>query len=154
MNLYLDASALVKRYLSEPGTPEIRRAIEEADVQGTTIISRAEVSAALAKAVRTQTVMHEQARSMFESFRDDWSNYLQVQVTETVIARAERLAWEDGLRGYDAVHLASALTWKEHLGEQVIFAAFDLQLWEAAARHPLTPFPEDLPAVLETWREV
>jgi len=30
MNLYLDASALVKRYLSEPGTPETRRVIDAA----------------------------------------------------------------------------------------------------------------------------
>jgi predicted nucleic acid-binding protein len=44
MNLYLDASALVKRYLSEPGTPETRRVIDAADVQGTTVVSRAEVA--------------------------------------------------------------------------------------------------------------
>ena len=54
MNLYLDASALVKRYLSEPGTPETRRVIDTADVQGTTVVSRAEVASALAKTVRME----------------------------------------------------------------------------------------------------
>jgi hypothetical protein len=32
-----------------------------------------------------------------------------VQATEVLVARADELAWELGLRGYEAVHLASAL---------------------------------------------
>jgi predicted nucleic acid-binding protein len=49
------------------------------------------------------------------------------------VERAEALAWEHGLRGYDAVHLASALTWQESVGEQIVLATFDQQLWEAAS---------------------
>ena len=44
MILYLDASALVKRYIAEPGTPELAEAIAAAEVVGTSIISRAETA--------------------------------------------------------------------------------------------------------------
>ena len=51
MILYLDASALVKRYVAELGSPQMSEAIAEAEMIGTVIISRAEIAAALAKAV-------------------------------------------------------------------------------------------------------
>lgn len=153
MNLYLDSSALLKRYLVELGTPETRQVIEKAAVQSTTVVSRAEVAAALAKTVRTETLTQKEARSALETFRRDWTYFSQQQVTDEVLARAERLAFEDGLRGYDAVQLASAIVWQQGLGEDVTFATFDRQLWAAAGQHALTPFPDDLPRLLETWRQ-
>jgi predicted nucleic acid-binding protein len=42
MILYLDASALVKRYVAEAGTEAVAQAIAEADVIGTSLIIRAE----------------------------------------------------------------------------------------------------------------
>ena len=68
-------------------------------------------------------------------------------------AGADSLAWELGLRGYDAVHLASAALWKEGMGQEVALATFDQQLWEAAIQCGLVPFPDDLPGTLASWRE-
>jgi predicted nucleic acid-binding protein len=48
MIAYLDASALVKRYVAEAGSTEVNGLISEAEALGTAVISRAEVSAALA----------------------------------------------------------------------------------------------------------
>ena len=50
--VYLDASALVKRYVEEPGSEELQGLLENAGVVGTAAITRVEVVAALAKAVR------------------------------------------------------------------------------------------------------
>ncbi len=50
MICYLDASALVKRYVTEPGSKEVSWAIAEAETVGTAVISRVEVSSALARA--------------------------------------------------------------------------------------------------------
>ena len=149
MLLYLDASALVKRYLSEPGTPETNQAVAEAEAIATTIVSRPEVAAALAKAVRVGAADRAEARSLLEAFRSDWSDMFRLNVNSTLAARAERLAWEENLRGYDAVQLASALVWREHVAGGVTFATFDVALWEVAERHALGPFPEDLPDVLD-----
>lgn len=66
-------------------------------------------------------------------------------VTEALVERAEGLAWEHGLRGYDAVQLASALTCQESVGKEIIVATFDQQLWEAAKRTGLKAWPEEFP---------
>jgi len=49
MIAYLDASALVKRYVSETGSQAVNSLIAEANIVGTAVISRAEVSAGLSK---------------------------------------------------------------------------------------------------------
>lgn len=152
MILYLDASALVKRYITEPGSVEVARAITDAEVVGTSLISRAETVAALAKAVRVGVLTHEAATSAAQVFRNEWPSLVRVQMTEPLVARAGTLAWELGLRGYDAVHLASALLWHAGMDQEVILATFDQQLWQAAGQRGLIAFPEDLPGMPAAWR--
>lgn len=106
MNLYLDASALVKWYVAEPGSAEVSEAISQAAVIGTGLISRAEVAAALAKAVHVKALSQEKALASLQAFRSEWFDLVRVQTTEALMARADTLAWEQCLRGYDAVHLA------------------------------------------------
>lgn len=72
MILYLDTSALVKRYIAELGTPEVAAVISDADVVGTSIISRAETAAVLAKAVRTRMLSPDEAASALQVFRSEW----------------------------------------------------------------------------------
>jgi len=45
---------------------------------------------------------------------------------------------------YDAVQLASALTWRDSIGQDVVFATFDRQLWEATPRAGLQAWPGKL----------
>ena len=56
MILYLDASALVKRYVTERGSKDVIALTAGAKAVATSLISRAEVSAALARAVRLGVV--------------------------------------------------------------------------------------------------
>ena len=63
-------------------------------------------------------------------------------VTEALVERAETLAWDHGLRGYDAVQLASALTWQESVGTEILLATFDQQLWEAAPKAGVKAWPD------------
>lgn len=145
MIAYLDASALVKRYLVERGSQETIALTAEAELTATSIVSRAEVAGALAKAARTGLVAHDIARKAQRSFAGDWQDLVRVPVTEALMAQAETLAWEHGLRGYDAVQLACALTWRESAGEDIVVATFDQQLWEATKRTGLKPWPERFP---------
>ena len=50
-----------------------------------------------------------------------------------LITHADRLAWDHGLRGYDAVHLAAADLWQDALGEEVTLA---VALTPGLARRP------------------
>jgi predicted nucleic acid-binding protein len=143
---YLDASALVKRYVVERGSRETIALTADSGMIATSTVSRAEVAAALAKAVRVGVVTADRARSAQRSFAGDWPDLVRVAVTEALVARAEALAWDHGLRGYDAVQLASALAWQESAGTQILLATFDQQLWEAAPKVGLTAWPARLPA--------
>ena len=148
MILYVDTSALVKRYIAELGTAEVTQAIAGAEVVGTSIIARAEMAAALAKAVRMSVLARDAADAALQVFRSEWPRLVRVQATEMLVARADALAWEWGLRGYDAVHLASAMLWREGMDEDVALATFDRRLWEVAGQCGLGVFPNDLPVLL------
>lgn len=141
MIVYLDASALVKRYVAEAGSAEVEALIGEARAAGTAVLSRAEVVAALAKAVRVGLIRREAGLKAVKSFDTDWEQLIRIQFSEPLAARAATLAWEHGLRGYDAVHLAAALAWRETLGETVTVATYDRELWRGAQASGLLPWP-------------
>ncbi len=149
MILYLDASALVKQYVREHGSDEVAAAVQQSEIVGTGLISRAEVVAALAKAVRLNVLTAEVGSNAAEAFRSDWPALVRVPITEIVIARADILAWDHGLREYDAVHLAAASVWAEAMNMNVTLATFDRGLWKAAQRVGLLAYPEDLSSMLK-----
>ncbi len=144
MILYTDSSALVKRYLVEAGSAEVDALIDDALQVGTALITRAEVAAALRKAVRVGALKETEAHHSLQEFRAHWADLTVIQITETLITTADYLAWEHGLRGYDAVHLAAAITWQEALGESVTVATYDKQLWQAVKSTSLVGWPESL----------
>ncbi|MCB1034656.1 MAG: type II toxin-antitoxin system VapC family toxin [Acidobacteria bacterium] len=132
MNVYFDSSALVKQYLAEEGSERAIRLTRQATVEATTIASRVEVEAAFAKGVRMGIVGPEEARAALEAFQRKWPALQRLAVTEPLVARAGRLTWRFGLRGYDSIQLSSALYWRELLGSPVTFACFDHRLSAAA----------------------
>jgi hypothetical protein len=142
--LYVDASALVKRYVVEPYSREVIALTGAADAVATSLITRAEVAAAFARAVRTGILDDTGGRRAQRKFAREWPDLVRMPVTEALVARAEALAWEHGLRGYDTVQLATALTWHDAVGRDVVLATFDRQLWEAAPRAGLQSWPEAL----------
>ncbi len=144
MIVYLDASALVKRYVSEVGSAELNALATGAVAVGTAIVTRAEVAAALARAVRIGVIDDPGGRRAQRRLSREWTDFMRVPVTEALVARAEAVAWEHRLRGYDAVQLASALTWQDALGQEIVLATFDRHLWEAAPHAGVRAWPERL----------
>jgi uncharacterized protein len=143
--VYLDASALVKRYVAERGSNEVIELTAAAEIVATSLVSRAEVAAAFARAVRVGVLDHEGAQRAQRKFSREWPDLARVPVSEALVSRAGTLAWDYGLRGYDAVQLASALTWQESIGQDVFLATFDVELWEAAPAVGLQVWPQKLP---------
>ena len=141
MILYLDTRALVKRHIQEMGTNDVISWMRAAQTIGMSVITRAEAAAAFARMVRMSVIDKPTAESLLSEFRQHWPQYIRLRVTEITIARADAMAWEMGLRGYDAVHLASAMMWQEALQEPVTMVTYDRQLWEAAAQIGLRVLP-------------
>lgn len=142
MILYLDTSALIKRYVNETGSPDVREWLRSADDKATVLITRAEMSAALNRLLRMKFLSQNDHASALTEFRADWMYYHRLPVTEPLVARAEALACEHNLRGYDAIHLAAALTWQDLLGLPVTVVTYDKELTEAARALGMEVLPE------------
>lgn|SRR5574340_37364 len=136
MMLYLDTSALVKLYVDEPMSRELTAAVDEAEAVATSLLAYAESRAAFARARREGCLSTQAYRHVVDAFVEDWARYIAVEVTDRLVKEAGDLAAHRGLRGYDALHLASALSLREHMSS-VLFLAFDRQLTEAAKREQL-----------------
>jgi predicted nucleic acid-binding protein len=144
LNLYLDTNALLKRYINEPGSSDIRALIRQATLFATARITRVEIAAALAKVVRVGALRRRRALYSLDAFQRDWVHIFRIDVSETLVGNAASLAWMHRLRGYDAIHLAAALSWQEELGEPVSLVTYDRQLWAVAKLVDLSVFPEHL----------
>ena len=146
MSVYVDASALVKRYVTEAGSADVVALTNGAAAVATALVTRVEVAAVFARAVRVGVLDDVSGRRAQRRFSREWPDFMRIPVTETLIALAETLAWAHGLRGYDAVQLASALNWQDALGQEIVLATFDRQLWEAASHAGVRAWPDRLPA--------
>ncbi|MBP6016298.1 MAG: type II toxin-antitoxin system VapC family toxin [Candidatus Promineofilum sp.] len=144
MILYTDTSALIKRYIGEPGSADVVAWMQAADLIGLSIITRAEAGATFSRLHRLKIIDSTTAEQLLKEFRLHWPGYMRLRINENLVTRAERLAWQYGLRGYDAVHLASAVIWQESLGETVTMMTYDRQLWEAAVLVGLHVLPQQL----------
>ena len=141
MTLYLDSSALVKCYGEEAGALDTIELIDRADLVATSQLSRVEVVSALARAARRGLLSARAAAAASRAFAEESRSLVQVPATEPVLLRAQQLVWDAGLRGYDAVQLASALTWAERVGAAPTFATFDRRLGLAARGAGLVTWP-------------
>ena len=143
--LYMDSSALVKRYVEEEESPAVVARIAGAAIVGTSLITRIEVPAALKKAVRTGHMDPDEAEEAHREFLEDWPDLTRIRVTDALAARAGDLAREHDLRAYDAAQLAAALTWLEERADpedEVVFACYDIDLRRAATGEGLEMWPE------------
>ncbi len=150
MILYLDTSALVKLYAVEEGREEVEQALEKADRVATCAVAYAEARTALARKLREGVFSKEEHREAVTALDEDWRTLEVLSVTENVARFAGDLAERHALRGFDAVHLASALLVRAASREQgggkyVLFLGSDMDLMRAVAEVMSTDEPGEAP---------
>lgn len=141
MMLYVDTSALVKLYVEEPLSQELSYAVDEAEAVATSLLAYTEAMAAFARARREVRLSPQEYRRVVDAFEEDWSRYITVEATDRLVKTAGHLAASRALRGYDALHLASALSLRERVPSSMMFVAFDPALSVAAKRESLRLHP-------------
>ena len=138
MEVYLDTSALIKLYIEETGREMVIGAVSAADRIVTSTTTYAEARAGLARRFREGDFTRDEHRTGVADLDRDWNTYLRLPVRESIALHAGELAERYALRGYDAIHLASALYLAERF-EDLRFLAFDQRLVDSArqARLPV-----------------
>jgi uncharacterized protein len=142
--IYLDTSALLKLYVQELHSDEVRILVDVAEGVGTSILTYTEIAAAMARAARIQLISNDAARSAWNNFVKDWADFTRLKLSMPLTERAASLAWEFGLRGYDAMHLSAALTWQDALEERILLATCDRLLWSAGVKAGIPVWPDEL----------
>ena len=147
MILYLDTSALAKLYLDEEGnnnTPRLSDVISRYQALTCSVVAYAEARAAFARLVRERILTIEQQQTLLRKLNSDWEQYLLIETTHAVIKIAGDLPDRYALRGFDAIHLASAIWLAERVNFPVHFAAYDKRLLDAATQMGMVTIPNSL----------
>ena len=130
MICYFDTSALVPLLIDEPSSEFCRHLWEAADDVVTTQLLYVEAAAALAQALRMGRLDSLDYVSAMRILDQLWAEFGVVEIDDGLARRAGQLALTCALRGYDAVHCASA----EQLDDDdLVVASGDRKVLEACA---------------------
>lgn len=135
--LYLDTSALIKLYVEEAGADRVEAAVEKAEVVATSVVAYAEARSGLARRHREKDFTASEYQGIVSELDASWRGYERLGLTEELALEAGTLADNHALRGFDAVHLASALRLAQRFPHST-FLAFDSRLSAAAERTSLS----------------
>ncbi len=132
MITYIDTSTLLKLIIDEVGSDRAVTIWTSAETITSVSLSTVEAKAALAAAKRGRRLTNQQHAAANKELDALLADLHIVQATEELILDAARLAENEALRGYDAVHLAAAL----RVGAALLASA-DADLCAAAERQGL-----------------
>jgi len=127
---YFDTSAFVPLLVVEPGSALCRRLWDESDAVATSRLLYVESAVALAQALRLGRLAERDHRSALRLRDRLWAELAIVEADEVVVSRAAELVRICALRGYDAMHCASAEQFDD---DDLVVASGDRRLLEACA---------------------
>jgi uncharacterized protein len=130
--LYLDASALVKRYIDEEGSDAVRAAMESA---------RALSACRLCFVETVRAVGLSAGRRGVKRVEGEWRWFDVIDVDQAMAEQAAALSLSHRLRALDALHLAAALSLP---ARDLTFATWDTHLHRAACDQGLRTLPDAL----------
>lgn len=125
MAVFVDTSALVKRYVDEPGRELVLDTMAGDDLWVASAVARTEVMVCLHQVA----VGPRQQGRLWSAFRSDWDAFAVVPVDDRCLGRAVELGAEFGVRLVDAIHLGAA----DRLPRPVRYLTFDRHQIPAAA---------------------
>jgi predicted nucleic acid-binding protein len=136
MRVYVDTSALLKRYLQEVGSNSPHLAlIEQATEIFASVILVPELSGVLRRAVSDNRISEATAVAVIEEFQRNQQDFEWHVVDNVVRDAAATIGWATGSRGMDSIHVATA-----HIGLAEYFLTADKRQYHAATEAGLNSF--------------
>lgn len=124
MSLYVDTSALVKRYVDEAESDDCDAILRSDPVVVTARHSYVEVQRTLARVLHGRDLA-----AMLDVFVTDWRYFAVVELDDETCRRAAEIAVALGVRTLDALHLGAA---QRVGGAALPFLTYDLRQAQAA----------------------
>lgn len=138
MIAYFDSSSIVKWFFDEPQMDRARKTKDQSEIAITSPLSFPEVMSAICRAKSEKRCSGYDVKLVKEEFLSVWPNFQLVQINDSLIQLSGKLVFTHGLKGYDSVHLASALALKKsEKGIKIFFSCFDEKLNKAAKKEGL-----------------
>lgn len=139
MILYCDTSALVKLFVTEDGSGDVRRWSDSSDILATCEVAYVEIVGALARRARNGIHTLQDASAVRQALDEAWPTYV---VAPVGAREAADIAERHPLRALDAIHVAAAVTLAAEAGStNVTFASFDDRQRAAAQAQGLVVLP-------------
>ncbi len=117
MVLYVDTTALIRRYVHGPDRMLVIDTMDRAPDWCSSALTHSEAQLAL----RQLSPSHQQHERLAAALRRDWASFWIVPLDGRCLARAALVGAEFGLRTVDALHLAAA----DRLPRPASFLTFD-----------------------------
>jgi len=108
MRLFLDSSALAKRYVREVGTDRVVALCTEADEVIVSVIALPEVVSTLNRLRREGRLTESEYATMKQEVVDDLTEAITMDVSPSIVEKALVRLERSPLRASDALHIASA----------------------------------------------
>lgn len=129
---YFDTSALIKRYVNEPGRREVLQLLRKHDCVISAVLP-VEVRSALRRRVAEGTLDKSSVPVILKRLTADRAFWTFIEVSREVLAAAETLSAEHPLRALDAIHVASAQLFAARIVSPVFtFVSADVRQTTAA----------------------
>lgn len=109
MITYFDTSSLVPALIAEDAAAQCAAMWEAADQRVTSRVTFVEATAAIARAERSSGINADIAQQARRTLDAMWARMHVIEFSENLMHSAAGCATRFGLRGYDAVHCASAM---------------------------------------------
>lgn len=138
---FWDSSAIIPLCLKEQMSEPVKRLIKADEDIAVWWVARVECLSALSRRRREGVLSTDaelKARAILSALSAEWS---EVQPSELVRQRAERLLAIHSLRSADAFQLAAALIWAQENPQGLEIVCLDQTLREAAHKEGFTVLP-------------
>ena len=135
---YFDTSALIKRYVEEPGRSDVLQLLRKNECVVSAVLP-VEARSVLRRRVAEGTLDEKRMTSILKRFTADRAFWTVIEVSAEVLTGAETIAATYPLRALDAMHVASAQLFATRIAPaEFIFVSADARQTTTAAALGMT----------------
>jgi len=137
MLVYLDSSALIKKYFEEIGSEHIAQIWNESEYIAISQVGYSEILGTIHKKQKMDRFSDKVKNQINKTFLEDWDSFIKVNADSKLNLELIRIHTKYLLRGFDAIHLATAKILSKQFEKDLQFLTADTNLQNAAEKEKL-----------------